>query len=697
MGDALLAWVIAVGEGQFSVAEFSDLCDGVALVDITSRISPQTFDDSGFNRTTDGNWLLKATNIKILIAQLTQVYNNVLKRDCSSLVGQIDANAIAKNGDIDCVKRLVELVLGAAVQCEGKDQFIKVIMAMEPQDQQALMGLIQTQMTGFPSLDQPVAPEPTPISPSEHRESFSDELREELEALQMEHARLQEEHDQLQEECDGKVDTLQAKVNEFKADAHDLKVQLRERDAQAEDLQIDLESQQQQLESREEQLKKLRKQMEEKDTQNDNQGLLDELDVLRDKLQHAQKNEAMLAKAKKKLEDMSDLQTQVTSLEQQNAMLLQERDSLSKSTAKAGSVKANLDGANSQIADMEQQITDLTQQVAAVQQDLQTAQDAQRSTLAENQSLKTSNLELQQEIALNDDDSGTPLGMQLGGDLMSGFGEAENSAALAEQQAIVAQLQQENESLKATIAATASKDAGAEADRMQESAAQQAEAQREITKLTEQLAITDGEVVRLKEAYTKAVQVCQTLKTRLQDTTKQSGEVGAEKLAELQEMVNSKETQVQDLEERACGAERELQSKGTEMRALEDDLSFAREENEGLRNRLTELSSQNEMAQRQLADSASAGSTDESAEMSAHKQTIASMQVQLTEQEKNLANTKQQLEETTKLKDHEIKLVSTAFYEVGLELQKRWKSPQVGKTWLSKKRQQISQERRIMQ
>ena len=40
------------------------------------------------------------------------------------------------------------------------------------------------------------------------------------------------------------------------------------------------------------------------------------------------------------------------------------------------------------------------------------------------------------------------------------------------------------------------------------------------------------------------------------------------------------------------------------MRALEDDLSFAREENEGLRNRLTELSSQNEMAQRQLADSA---------------------------------------------------------------------------------------------
>merc|ERR1711865_692772 len=152
-------------------------------------------------------------------------------------------------------------------------------------------------------------------------------------------------------------------VKELKGDAQELKTQLREAESQVEDLQIDLESQQQQLESREEQLKKLRKQMEEKDTQNDNQGLLDELDVLRDKLQHAQKNEAMLAKAKKKLEDLSDLQTQVNSLEEQNAQLLQERDSLSKSNAKAGSVKAGLDGAHSQIADMEQQIRDLKAQV----------------------------------------------------------------------------------------------------------------------------------------------------------------------------------------------------------------------------------------------------------------------------------------------------------------------------------------------
>lgn len=67
------------------------------------------------------------------------------------------------------------------------------------------------------------------------------------------------------------------------------------------------------------------------------------------------------------------------------------------------------------------------------------------------------------------------------------------------------------------------------------------------------------------------------------------------------------------------------------------------------------------------------GSGGESHEMQAHRLTIQSLQSQLAEQEKNLANTKQQLEESTKLKDNEIKLVSTAFYEVGLELQKRWK------------------------
>eukprot|EP00658_Telonema_sp_P-2_P020963 TRINITY_DN18323_c0_g1_i2.p2 TRINITY_DN18323_c0_g1~~TRINITY_DN18323_c0_g1_i2.p2 ORF type:complete len:135 (+),score=37.51 TRINITY_DN18323_c0_g1_i2:192-596(+) len=132
------------------------------------------------------------------------------------------------------------------------------------------------------------------------------------------------------------------------------------------------------------------------------------------------------------------------------------------------------------------------------------------------------------------------------------------------------------------------------------------------------------------------------------------------------------------------------------MRAVADDLKCAQEESEGLKERLREIVSQNEQLGRRLeqTERSQMMATEDNAEMQAHKLTIQSLQAQLSEQEKNLANTKQQLDESTKLKDNEIRLVSTAFYEVGLELQKRWKAPQIGKTWLSKRRQQINQERR---
>lgn len=94
-------------------------------------------------------------------------------------------------------------------------------------------------------------------------------------------------------------------------EAKKLRSQLRDAEVRAEDLSIDLESAQQQLDSREDQviesrainraydtcvvdqLKQMRKQMEENKTQNQNQPLLDELDILREKLVNAQKNEVM--------------------------------------------------------------------------------------------------------------------------------------------------------------------------------------------------------------------------------------------------------------------------------------------------------------------------------------------------------------------------------------------------------------------
>ena len=69
------------------------------------------------------------------------------------------------------------------------------------------------------------------------------------------------------------------------------------------------------------------------------------------------------------------------------------------------------------------------------------------------------------------------------------------------------------------------------------------------------------------------------------------------------------------------------------------------------------------------------------------------LQNQLHEKDKQLENLKSTLDESTKLKDNEIKLVSTAFYEIGLELQQRWRAPPQPRSWLGVQRRRLQQER----
>merc|ERR1719460_2523300 len=181
------------------------------------------------------------------------------------------------------------------------------------------------------------------------RSSFSEELREELDALQRENREVNAAHAELTAEADElrqQVEQLNATVEQTGDEAKKLRSQLRDAEVRAEDLSIDLESAQQQLDSREDQLKQMRKQMEENKTQNQNQPLLDELDILREKLVNAQKNEVLLTKAKKRLEELSDLPSQIQSLEEQNAVLVKEAHVAAGSSSKANAKQQEITALN---------------------------------------------------------------------------------------------------------------------------------------------------------------------------------------------------------------------------------------------------------------------------------------------------------------------------------------------------------------
>jgi len=102
-----------------------------------SDSAPGQFDHTGINRECGSNWLLKSTNLKLLLQQLSLFYTNELERDASSAISSVDVNSIARDADEEALHVLLELLLGCAVQCENKGQFIQQIMTLAPQEQQA--------------------------------------------------------------------------------------------------------------------------------------------------------------------------------------------------------------------------------------------------------------------------------------------------------------------------------------------------------------------------------------------------------------------------------------------------------------------------------------------------------------------------------------------------------------------------------
>lgn len=65
----------------------------------------------------------------------------------------VDVTAIAKTHDPDELLNFLELVVGVAVMCEEKAQFIRKIFELDHQSQAVLKGLVETVMSRAEDLD----------------------------------------------------------------------------------------------------------------------------------------------------------------------------------------------------------------------------------------------------------------------------------------------------------------------------------------------------------------------------------------------------------------------------------------------------------------------------------------------------------------------------------------------------------------
>lgn len=90
----------------------------------------------------NSNWRLKMSNLKKVIEGLYDYYSDVLNYSLTEFP-RPDAMKIAEKCDLIEMERLLQLVLGCAVNCSSKQDYIRQIMCLEESLQANIMRALQ--------------------------------------------------------------------------------------------------------------------------------------------------------------------------------------------------------------------------------------------------------------------------------------------------------------------------------------------------------------------------------------------------------------------------------------------------------------------------------------------------------------------------------------------------------------------------
>jgi hypothetical protein len=153
LAECLLLWV-----QTFTVEGATDsvhsLSDGAALGQILHEVAPSFFTGdwlSGINSEDANNKHLKISNLKKILRAVTSYYDDELNMRVQESK-RPNLKLIVENGNLLEMGRLLQLILGCAVNCDNKQDYIQAIMGMEESVQHGVMTAIQELMTQEPTV-----------------------------------------------------------------------------------------------------------------------------------------------------------------------------------------------------------------------------------------------------------------------------------------------------------------------------------------------------------------------------------------------------------------------------------------------------------------------------------------------------------------------------------------------------------------
>ncbi|XP_054421911.1 protein Hook homolog 3 isoform X2 [Pteronotus mesoamericanus] len=324
--ESLLTWIQTFNvDAPCQTVE--DLTNGVVMAQVLQKIDPAYFDENWLNRIkteVGDNWRLKISNLKKILKGILDYNHEILGQQINDFTLP-DVNLIGEHADAAELGRMLQLILGCAVNCEQKQEYIQAIMMMEESVQHVVMTAIQELM----SKESPVSAGNDAYADLDRQlKKTTEELNEALSA--------KEEIAQRCHELDMQVAALQEEKSSLLAENQVLMERLNQSDS-IEDPNSPAGRRHLQLQTQLEQLQE---------------------ETFRHSSDKVSKLEGQVESYKKKLEDLGDLRRQVKLLEEKNTMYMQNTVSLEEELRKANAARSQLETYKRQVVELQNRLSE---------------------------------------------------------------------------------------------------------------------------------------------------------------------------------------------------------------------------------------------------------------------------------------------------------------------------------------------------
>ncbi|KAG7477145.1 hypothetical protein MATL_G00090960 [Megalops atlanticus] len=693
--ESLLTWIQTFGvEAPCKTVE--DLTSGVVMAQVLQKIDIVYFNDNWISRIKSevgDNWRLKVSNLKKILKGILDYNHEVLGQQINDFTLP-DVNLIGEHSDAAELGRMLQLILGCAVNCEQKQEYIQTIMMMEESVQHVVMTAIQELMSKetpvmagndswYVDLDRQLK---KTVEELNDALATKEEIAQRCHELDMQVAALQEEKGSLLAENQILMERLNQSdsIEDLNSPAGRRHLQLQTQLEQLQEETFRLEAAKDDYRIRCEELEKeiveLRTQNEELTSLADEaQSLKDEMDVLRHSSDKVSKLEGMVESYKKKLEDLGDLRRQVKLLEEKNTLYMQNTVSLEEELRKANTAKGQLETYKRQVVELQNRLSEeskkadkmefeykrLKEKVDSLQKEkdrLRTERDSLKETIEELRCVQAQEGQLTAGLG--------PLGSSDASDLLA----AEYVTPEIREKLI--RLQHENKMLKLNQEGSDNEKIALLQSLLEDANSRKNELETENRLVNQRLMEGQSQVEELQKSLQE-----QGSKADDSIIMKKKCEEHLEKLREVTNELQKKNAYIEDLEPKYNISSQKVEE-------LEEALKKKDEDMKQMEERYKKYLEKAKSVIRTLDPKQNQGSAPE----------VQALKNQLQERDRMLHSLEKEYDKTKTQRDQEEKLIVSAWYNMGMALQKkaaedRLASTGSGQSFLARQRQATSTRR----